>query len=272
MTIFDTHCHYNLDPFFNEWKTYWTKAQESGVTHSTIIGVNQETNLRAINLAKENPAFHAVVGIHPGEYQERVESSNQSVLQSIEVDEKGLRSLDLSHVAGIGETGLDYFRLPDDAELRESIKSAQKAGFSMHIQLAQELKVPLIIHVRDTKEDAYGDVLAILQKHAFSQPFVLHCVSGPLSYIQEAIQLGAYIGLAGNVTYKNSQRIREIAAFAPKDRVLLETDAPFLPPVPHRGKPCEPWMISLTAEYVADELQLDLSQIYENSLRLFSVQ
>ncbi len=280
MKIFDTHCHYNLEPFNQDWKQYWQKAQEHGVTNSTVVGVDLATSRTAVQLASQNSAFHAVIGCHPGYYQEELEKIDLSqapaqmlnqALQLIEEHQSNLSSLDLKHVTAIGETGLDYFRLPE-SELANTVIAVQKAAFTMHLKLAEKHDLPVIIHARDVGERAYWDILEIIEKNKFSLPFVLHCVSGPSDYVHAAIQRGAYVGLAGNITYKNSTHLRELAEFAPKNRILIETDAPFLPPVPFRGKPCEPWMIDHTADYVEKELDLDLGQIYENSLGLFGVQ
>ncbi len=281
MPIFDTHCHYNLEPFSQDWQTHWQKAQTEGVTHSTIVSVDIATSKVALELAEKESHFHPILGCHPGYYQELVEqtqegtenlqkSVRENLLQLIEAEKKELLTLINSKVVAIGETGLDYFRLPED-ENAQLIKELQQAAFRAHIQIAQEKKLPLVIHARDKSTEAYQDILQILGDTHFDGKFILHCVSGPSEYVQQAIQMGAYLGLAGNITYKNSEHLRELALFAPANRLLLETDAPFLPPIPFRGKPCEPWMIRDTAEYVKNELNLDIDQIYDNSFEIFNV-
>jgi len=288
MNIFDTHCHYNLEPFAETWQKHWQEAQDHGVQKSVIVGTDWLTSNTALIISQQDPNLFSAIGSHPGNYQEMIfeiserlhqtfsdsaiieKELREELLTNIQTECKELKSILTKKVVAIGETGLDYFRLPENVS-QPLIKEIQQLAFAKHLQLAQESQLPLIIHVRDTTDEAYWDVLKILQKNAWQQPFILHCVSGPNAYVQKAIELGGYVGIAGNITYKNSDHLRELIEFAPADRRLLETDAPFLPPIPYRGKPCEPWMISETAKYVQNELELDLEQIYENSCRVFQL-
>lgn len=273
--IFDTHCHYNLEPFFADWQTAWKTAQDHGVTASNVIGVNVETSQKAIEISQIDDRLQAIVGIHPSEFQTLVEENPGLKIAALqEKTEQQLQTLttlaNQSAIKGVGETGLDYYRLPDDAEQVGCIKTLQAEALVWHLELAHHQQVPVIIHVRDQEDEAYWDVLDLLKKyHRGSQPFILHCVSGPTEYIKAALELGAYLGIAGNSTYKTADHIRSLIKLAPPERLLLETDAPFLPPQPHRGQVCQPWMIAETAAYLHDELGLDLEQIYENSRQLF---
>lgn len=278
MTLFDSHCHYNLPPLSDEFQKHWKNANDHGVKRTAIIGVDVETSKLAIDQSKTDSNLFPVVGCHPSHYQEELEKTvelnqstaqqNAKLLQLIELEEKELESLISPNVVGIGETGLDYFRLPEN-ESAESVKKIQLAAFRMHIDLAKKHSLPLVIHVRDRGDEAYTTVLSILEETKLTSPFVLHCVSGPLSYIQSAIKLGAYIGVAGNVTYKNAEHIRDLVRSTPADRILLETDAPFLPPTPYRGQTCEPWMIENTANFLANELGFDLETVYNNTNRFY---
>ncbi len=281
MPIFDTHCHYNLEPLFSNWPAHLQKAQEHEVTDAAIIGVDVPSSKLAIEIATHTPKLYPVVGCHPTHYQEILEQAQTASLATITDDihqlidtEKNelikLLSANSGLIKAIGETGLDYFRLPDGS-LADKIKSYQRAAFEMQVKLAAQHELPLVIHVRDQNEDAYWDTLKILESEKFSQPFVLHCVSGPTAFIQRAIELGGYLGLGGNLTYKNSQHFRELVLFSPPSRRLFETDAPFLPPVPYRGQICEPWMISQTTNYLVTELDCDSNQIYQNSLNFFNL-
>ena len=251
--IIDTHSHYNLDPFWSEWHTHWEKAQSCGVTQSIVVGVNGETSQRAVTLAQSNHDLFAAIGYHPTEK----ENVDIDTLETLLPNKK---------IVAIGETGIDYFHSKENIDVFE-----QKNHFALHIHLAKKYSLPLIIHCRDTSEQAYWDVLEILDKEKFSGKFILHCVSGPLAYIQKAVTMGAYFGMAGNMTYKNSEHLRDIVRAIPKDRLLLETDAPFLPPQEFRGKICEPWMITQTAEYVTQQLGLELEQLYQNSQEVFGL-
>jgi len=257
--IFDTQCHYNLDPLFSEeggWKLHWQKAQAHGVTKSVVVGTTVESSKVAIKIAEEDENLFASIGVHPNEADE-------------EIDIDKLTSL-LSHkkVVAVGETGLDYFRMSTESDSLE-VKRKQQVALVIHTQLSTKKQLPLILHVRDQETEAYFDTLRILEEQKFDQPFILHCVSGPLAYVQKAVGMDAYIGLAGNVTYKNADRLREIAKVVPSNRLIVETDAPFLPPMPHRGKQCEPWMISLTVEYLESELHIDRQQLYQNAMEVF---
>ncbi len=270
MALFDTHCHYNLEPLWPDWRSHWQAAQTKGIHHSVVIGTSVSASQRAIEIASDEPELWAAVGIHPEVYQSLIEDP-----ESVSADDHDFTVLTqlatAPKVVAIGECGLDYFRLPDDEGMAMTIKARQQAGFIQHIKLADQLELPMVIHVRDTGDSAYWQVLRLLKEHKHSEvPFVLHCISGPLDYVKAALEMGAYIGVAGNVTYKNADHIRSLVKTTPADRLLLETDAPFLPPVPHRGKPCEPWMVSLTAEFLHQELGIDPTQLTENAKKVFS--
>lgn len=280
MRIIDTHCHYNLEPLEKEWQSHWQTAQEHQVVSSIVIGTNYETSQKAIAIAEADKNLFAAIGFHPSEYIEPsiiafkntrdVQRAIHDTTEDMSLDIGDLEELSSEKIVAIGETGLDYFRLDAyNKEQKQVIKHTQHEALREHIQLARIRQLPLILHVRDQEDQAYWDVLNLLEQEEYKGAFILHCVSGPLAYIKQAVEMGAYISIAGNITYSSAHRIREIARLTPPDRILLETDASFLPPVPHRGKPCDPWMIELTAQYVEAELGIDLEQCYENTLQLF---
>lgn len=277
--IIDTHCHYNLLEN-TAWQAAWRLAQDHGVEAAIIAGVATAENARGIAISRQEPHLKAAIGFHPENYTiEPALSEEQFMtrLVSVEQDISSLVDMLPENVIAIGEIGLDYFRLPADPVAARQTRQLQQHAFIQQLKVAQTAKLPMLLHVRDshlpetpTADNAYWDVLRILREYlADPVPFVLHCVSGPLSYVKAAIELGAYIGVAGNVTYNNADHIRSLVRSTPPDRLLLETDAPFLPPIPHRGKPCEPWMISLTGKYLAEEMNSDLQDIYDNTVRLF---
>lgn len=257
--IFDTHCHYNLSPLYENWQQHWQKAQKHGVTKSIVPGTNIETSRRAVEIAKQDKNLYAAIGIHPNEY-DHISATDlpTTIYQNIA---SLSMMLDDKNVIGIGETGLDYYRLKE-AERELAIHNQQEA-FKIHVQLANEFKKILIIHARDRggeknkNNQAYFDILEIIQNdYQHKKPFILHCISGPKTYIEKMLELGAYIGIGGNITYLNANDLREIIKIVPEDRLLLETDAPYLPPQKFRGQTCEPWMISETAGYLRDKLNL----------------
>lgn len=252
--IIDTHCHYNLEPLYDNWQKHWKKAHENDIVGSVVVGTSAETSKRAIEISESQPELLAAVGVHPSEISEL----DLNVIKTLAKSEQ---------VVAIGEIGLDYFRLKkSDRETR----GKQREGFRAQLELAAELNLPAIIHVRDQNKGAYWDVLDILRSVWKSgSPFILHCISGPSEYVDEAIKLGAYIGVAGNAGYPNSSELRKLISQVPKERLLLETDAPFLPPQAHRGKPCEPWMIKETDWHLTHTLEISSEKLVENTCNIF---
>lgn len=266
MNIFDTHCHYNLAPLYDDWQKHWQKAQANGVNQALIPSANLESSRRAIEIAQTDPHLYAGVAIHPTEYNH----INRADLPTYIYEHAASLSILAAskEVVAIGETGLDYYRLKENRT--QSIYNQQEA-FKMHLQLANQFEKVLIIHARDNggkkekNNQAYWNVLDLLKKHyQFKKPFILHCVSGPEAYIKEAIKLGAYFGVGGNVTYPNSDNLRKLIKLIPQEKLLLETDAPYLPPQEFRGQTCEPWMISKTAEFLQEELHLSFFSGFRN--------
>lgn len=280
--LIDTHCHYNLDPLFSEdggWKVHWQKAQERGVKYSVVVGTDLVTSERAVSLASEEKNFGCAVGIHPHIVADGLKENNtiEPRLTATKIDEltneltKQLASaVPTGKVMAVGETGLDFFRVDLQNSDYNNLVVLQQQLFINQIEIANNYNLPLILHVRDTSEFAYRRTLELVRMHkSTSLPFVLHCVSGPTDYVVEALKLGAYIGVAGNVTYKNAQQIHQIVRNCPKDRLLLETDAPYLPPTPHRGEICQPWMIQLTAQTLFEQFQVNPEQLAANTWTVF---
>lgn len=286
MQIIDTHCHYNLEPLYSgdpfcfkvkedsqilkmKWQDHWQNAQKTGVNKSIIVGPGLSSSQKAVEIANSDENLYAAVGIHP-------ERANKI----IEIEQAMLKLENLANnqkVIAIGETGLDYFYLQteDLAEIK-IIKKRQEDLFIGQIKLAEKLNLPLILHVRDKEELAYQETLDLLEKHwSFNQSIIFHCVSGPLSYIKRALALkNSYFGFDGNITFKKADNIREIFSLVQKTdpkKILLETDAPYLAPEPHRGQICEPQMIAETATYMEKNLGANLAEIYQNSLGAFRI-
>jgi TatD DNase family protein len=256
--IIDTHCHYNDPKIKDNLEEYWQEAQNKGVTTAILIGTNIEDSKEVIVMTKGNKDFYSIVGVHP----EHAGGLNINKIEQLAKEDK---------VVGIGEIGLDYYWLDKDAEDFDQIVQQQKDTFIKQLELANKLNLPVSLHVRDKNNEAYDDVLAIIKEHRPLNNFVLHCVSGPEHYIEQMIELGAYFGFDGNVTYKNAEHIREILRIVPQDKVVVETDAPYLPPMPYRGKLCEPWMVSLTAEFIEEEFGVTKVILRENGERLFGL-
>ncbi len=248
--IIDTHVHYNLEPLSSDWRMYWRHAQEIGVVKSIVIGTDSQSCKVAIEIAQQEQNLYATVGIHPDECADRSNNDmHMTVLKNL-LD----RDRDKHHkIVAVGECGLDYYRLPTDLQDQEMIKQNQKNLFELQITLAHHYDLPVIIHCRDTHEHAYNDVISILKVNPGIK-FVLHCMSGTLDYLQEAVALGSNISFAGNLTYKNAEALRELAKNTPTHRILLETDAPFLPPQSKRGNTNKPEFITETVQELAKVL------------------
>ncbi len=264
--IIDTHCHYNLEPFFGTfesetWLPYVQTAEEHTVGAALIPGTDKESSRRALHIAAQHRALWAAIGFHPHEAHTLSQGEVAETLSQL------LQEYGADKCLAIGETGLDYFQL-DPANQAE--REQQQRVFAEHILFANEHNLPLSIHVRDTETTAYEDVLKLLKQHKKAGlPFILHCVSGPEAYIREAVTLGGYVSCAGNATYPSAHSVRAAIAAAPPDRILVETDAPFLAPQKHRGNKCEPWMIQSTVEYLHMAQLVTPEQLLHNTITLF---
>jgi TatD DNase family protein len=280
MPIVDTHCHYNMEPLYSgqefifnfkkndpllkmSWQDHWQHAQKKGVIGSVVIGTMIETSNLALEIAATDEKLLATVGVHPNHAHETtIEELDQVVGGWLD---RGF--------AAVGETGLDFYRLDRSASDFKEQTNQQQAIFIWHLKLAEKADVPVILHVRVRTDQAYWQTLEVFEKeYQGNQPFVLHCASGPKEYIKKAMAMGGFVGFDGNITYPNAQEIRDLIASVPTKRLLIETDAPFLAPQNQRGKVCEPWMIAKIAEYVTQELQIDLNQLLDNTQRFFDHQ
>lgn len=232
MKLVDSHCHLNmldLSPDNGQLDAVIQRAQHQGVCHFLNVSVNLADFPVVLQAAIDYPFVSASVGVHPNEADETV-----SVEQLVKLG---------SHpdVIAVGETGLDYFRSTGDLDW-------QRERFRTHIAAAKQLKKPLIIHTRQAKEDT----LAIMQQEQAGHPGgVMHCFSEDWETAKQALDLGFYVSFSGVVTFKNAKELQEVACKIPLDRILVETDAPYLAPTPHRGKPNEPAYVRLTSDFIA---------------------
>lgn len=221
--LIDTHCHLNLVDAFPDPEQEIAHAASMDVERMVVIGIDLETSERAIELAKTFPGVFATVGIHPNS-SSRITSTDWNRLNALARSE---------NVVAIGEIGLDYYW--DHASRAEQFNSLDR-----QLDLAEELDKPIVLHCRE----AYGDLLDILESKRPQKRLVMHCFSGNQEDAVRAIDLGCYFGVDGPLTYKNAETLRKLVATLPKDKVLIETDAPYLTPVPHRGKPNRPGFVA----------------------------
>ena len=239
MNLVDTHAH--LDLLKEDVGKALGTAAQAGVTEVITIGINLESSRKAVELAHRYPQVYATVGIHP---------HDASLLDDAALKE--LRTLAGDpRVVGIGETGLDFYRTlspPQD----------QKRAFRTLVELARELDLPVVVHDRE----AHADTMSILEEYApFDGRLIMHCFSGDLAMAQTVIDMGAYISVAGPVTFLNARKLPEIVKETPLDKLLLETDCPFLSPHPYRGKPNSPWRVRVIAEKVAELKGIPLEEL-----------
>lgn len=214
--MIDSHCHINDKPFIDNPKLYIDEAKNEGVNYFLVVGCDLLTSINAKKIADEFYECFAAIGIHPSD----AKAANSDDLNKIE-------KLISKKVIAIGEIGLDYYW-----DKGENIKELQRNYFISQIKLANKYNLPISIHCRD----AYGDCLDILKKYPVNKGGVLHAYAGSKEMAQEFMKLGFYFGFGGTLTFKNANNIKSNCEAIPLDRILLETDAPYLTPVPHRGE------------------------------------
>ena len=256
MKIIDTHCHLNDETLFNDLDNVINRARNAGVEKMIVIGWDENSSKLAIQIAEQYDFIYAVVGFHP----ENIFDINDEILY---------RTLELSKhpkVVGIGEIGLDY-HWTKDPEKRE----LQKQYFVKQIDFANKAGLPISIHSRE----AFNDTVEILKQHKPLHSGVMHCYSGSVENITDIINLNLYIGLDGPVTFTNAKTPKEVAAEVPIDRLVVETDCPYLSPHPLRGTVNEPANISLVVDEIANIREMSkkhlLDVLYKNSCELFKL-
>ena len=252
--LIDSHCHLDFPELAADRAGVLARARANGVDHMVTIStrVRQFDIITAI--ADENPEVWCSVGTHPHHAHEEPEIETADLV----------RLAEHPRCVAIGEAGLDYHYEGDYA--------AQATGFRRHIAAARETGLPLVIHAREADDEIASILEEETGKGAF--PFVLHCFSSGIGLARAGLALGGYVSFSGILTFKNAAEIQEVAAMAPADRILVETDAPYLAPVPHRGRSNEPSFVRHTAEKLAEIRGVSLEAIGEtttsNFYRLFS--
>ena len=231
--MIDSHCHINDKAFENFEEEYIKEANTSGVSSFLVVGCDLEMSKKAVEIADRFDCCYAAVGIHPSDCK----NAGDNDLKIIE------NMLSNNKVIAIGEIGLDYYW-----DKEENIKEQQKEYFIKQINLANKYNLPISIHCRD----AYEDCLNILKQHPVKRAGIMHCYGGSKEMMKEFIKLGFYIGIGGTVTFKNAVKIKEVAKEVPSDKYLLETDAPYLAPTPHRGEQNHSKYLRLVRDQIAE--------------------
>ncbi|MBM7543147.1 TatD family hydrolase [Amphibacillus cookii] len=239
--LFDTHVHLNVDHFNEDREAVIQRAIEAGVTEMVVVGFDHDTIPKAIKLAEQYDFIYAAVGWHP--------------VDAIDFTSEELQWLETlaSHpkVVALGEMGLDY-------HWDKSPKHVQQDVFRKQIQLAKKVDLPIIIHNREATED----IVSILQEEqAETIGGIMHCYNDGPEYVQACLEMNFYISLGGPVTFKNAKLPKEVAKIVPIDRLLIETDCPFLAPHPNRGKRNEPAYVTLVADQIAELREMTRDEV-----------
>jgi TatD DNase family protein len=253
--LIDSHCHLNYKGLVEDQAAVLDRARARGVTGMLCISTREREWSEVIAVAEREPDVWASVGIHPHEADEHPDIDAAKLIAATHHP----------RVIGIGETGLDYYYDHSDRE-------QQKTSFRAHIAAARETCLPLIVHTRDAEEDTAAIIAEEMGKGAY--PALIHCFTASQGFAEQMLDLGLYISIAGIVTFKNARDLQATVATLPGDRMLIETDAPFLAPVPHRGKPGEPAFVADTAAFIAslrgEQVQELMDRTARNFFKLFT--
>lgn len=270
--LIDTHAHLNFQAFRDDFNQVLKRAQEDGVGKIINVGADLDSSEKAVEIAQKHDGLYASVGIHP--HHAGNTESTPACRQGRENSLETLKELaQYPKVVAIGEIGLDY-RPYENGGITDPQK--QKELFLEQLALANELNLPVIFHCRE----AHNDILDLLQQYAISHKLralhgVFHCFSGNEEFLKKVLGLGFYVGFDGNLTFKNAQNLQEVAKIAPLERILLETDSPYLTPEPLRGLRNEPKNVKIVAEFLARLKNISFEKIAQvttqNVKRLFKI-
>jgi len=248
--LVDSHCHLEYEGLVNDQAEVLDRARSAGVQAFLNISTKRAEWAQVVGTAKAKPDVYASVGIHPHHADEHLDLTREDLLAATR-DPK---------VIGIGETGLDYYYDHSDHE-------AQQRLFQLHIDVAREVQLPVIIHTRDAEADTLSILADEMGKGAF--PALIHCFTASAEFGKQVLELGLSVSISGIVTFKNARDLQDFAKDVPQERLLVETDSPFLAPVPHRGKTCEPGFIRDTAAFLADLREESLDDLADYTTRNF---
>lgn len=248
----DSHCHINFPELAERMPDILAKMEENGVTHALCVSVDLPDFPQVLALAEQYPHIYASVGVHP-DYADTPEPTMEQLVALADHDK----------IIAIGETGLDYFRLKGDLEW-------QRERFRQHIRASRICRKPLIIHTRAAAEDT----IRILQEEGAGigqggVAGVMHCFTESLEVAQAAVELGFYISFSGILTFKSAKELQAVAKALPLERILIETDSPYLAPAPHRGKTNEPGFVRHVGEFLADLKGVSVKEVQEKTTENF---
>jgi TatD DNase family protein len=248
--LVDSHCHLNYEGLVEEQAAVLDRARQAGVGAFLNISTRRSEWDAVVGTAEREPDVWASIGIHPHEAEQHADLGESTLLEAA------------SHprVIGIGESGLDYYYDRSD-------RAVQRSLFRTHIAVSRQTGLPLIVHTRDAEEDTVSILREEMEQGAF--PALIHCFTASSGFGRQVLDLGLAISISGIVTFKNARELQEFAGEIPEERLLVETDSPFLAPVPHRGKTCEPAFVRNTAEFVAGLRGESIETLAANTTRNF---
>lgn len=248
----DSHCH--LDSLEGDLNGALQRASDAGVTTMVTIGTDLPSSREAVKLASAHEGVYATVGIHPYDAEDFDELVGEEI-ESLATQPR---------VVAVGEVGLDFYR-------EHASPDSQRRAFAAQIDLAKRLELPMVMHIRE----AFPQVVEQLNETGAPGTLIFHCFSGGAPEAQIAVEMGGYVSFAGNVSYKNAENLREAARVVPLDRLMVETDSPYLSPLPHRGKPNEPGNVAHVGAALATALGLPVEEVAEattaNARRAFGL-
>lgn len=254
MELFDSHAHYNDEKFQEDREKVLSQIYKSGVTKIVNAGYNLESSIQAIEIANKHEFIYATVGISPNDIEDYKEEHLKEIAKLAQNKK----------VVAIGEIGLDYYWNKENKDL-------QKEVFISQIEIANKLNLPIVIHTRE----AIYDTLEILKNNSCNKKGVFHCCPFNVDLVREGLKLGFYISFAGPTTFKNSKNASEIINMVPLDKMLIETDSPYLSPEPLRGKRNDSRNVIYIAQKIAEIKQISIEEIaratYENAKRIFEI-
>ena len=261
MELFDSHAHYNDEKFNEDRESLIEQIYESGVTKLVNAGYSLESSKYALEIAKKYDWMYTISGISPNDIPENEEELTE---QLVELKQFVSSKINSKKIVAIGEIGLDYYWNKENKKL-------QRKAFIEQIALANSMNLPIVIHTRE----AVMDTLEILKTNDVVNKGVFHCCPLNRELVKEGLKLGFYISFAGPVTFKNSKNANEIIEMCPLDRILIETDSPYLSPEPNRGKRNDSRNVKYIANKIAEVKDMDPEEIaritYENACRIFKI-
>lgn len=260
MEFFDSHSHYNDEKFDEDREKIIEETYNSGITKFVCAGYDIESSKKAIELSKKYEFIYSICGISPND----IPQSSEELWKSIDEISQIVSQNSNKKIVAIGEIGLDYYWNKENKEL-------QKQAFCKQIELANSVKLPIVIHSRD----ASIDTIQVLRENPVNKKGIFHCCQLNQELVRQALELGFYISFAGPITFKNSKNAKEIVTQVPIERILIETDSPYLSPEPNRGKRNDSRNVKFVAQKIAEFKNLTIEEVakntYENAIKIFEI-